>query len=554
MKKNLLLIQLILVVIFFIVCTKDYSSGLAGGGSVEVPNGVTAMIKHSDGASASGMLVRLRRSDYVSKVTGLAKKVIFGGEVLTDSNGRFDISGVDPGVYRIEIIDAVSRTATLFSCSLGISGTVDLGTGILKPFSKITGNIDTAGNAGQRMFVQVEGLERLVQIDESGNFNIDNLPDGDFKIRVTTGSDSLLAVSKINIGAGDSTGIILVKGWFYSRRIYLNTTQFGAGVNENVTSFPLLIRLDHSNFDFTQTQDSGQDLRFTNPVGTPLPYEIETWDSTTNRAILWVLIDTVYGNCSSQYIQMYWGNESAPAASSGPAVFDTANGFTGVWHLGEYSTGLRKNSATTGRYDGIPLGFDGNEKTNGVAGFADSLDNTNDYIELGDIDLVRNLTLSAWIKPVSFSGWDWIISKPNDTLNPAPNYCVYSLKAGDLSDDGLTPEVIRLIVTYQDGYQCGADCIMAPIRVDEWRFMAGVYDGVNVIGFCDGKVVGTSGCNNIDLKQNDLSTFIGYSGLGLTQKFHGVLDEVRIENRARSGAWINLTYENMRQGSKLINY
>jgi len=40
-----------------------------------------------------------------------------------------------------------------------------------------------------------------------------------------------------------------------------------------------------------------------------------------------------FSNNNTQYIKMYWGKSDANDNSSSDAVFDTANGFVGVWHL-----------------------------------------------------------------------------------------------------------------------------------------------------------------------------------------------------------------------------
>src|SRR5690606_32079229 len=78
---------------------------------------------------------------------------------------------------------------------------------------------------------------------------------------------------------------------------------------------------------------------------TPLPYQIESWSS--GAAAIWVKVDTIKGNNSTQKIRMHWGNGSAAAESNGAAVFDTANGFRGVWHL--------HDSTTTGSADATVL-------------------------------------------------------------------------------------------------------------------------------------------------------------------------------------------------------
>jgi len=69
-----------------------------------------------------------------------------------------------------------------------------------------------------------------------------------------------------------------------------------------VVNFPVLIRLYSTDLDFSQVKPGGGDVRFANSNNVSLPYEIERWDATGGVAEIWVKIDTVLGNSSSQYI------------------------------------------------------------------------------------------------------------------------------------------------------------------------------------------------------------------------------------------------------------
>src|SRR6185295_9700140 len=77
---------------------------------------------------------------------------------------------------------------------------------------------------------------------------------------------------------------------------------------------------------------------------TALPYQIESWTSTS--AAIWVQVDTVKGNSNAQSIRMHWGNGAAASQSSGPAVFDSANGYKAVFHLSEADSTNVQSSAT----------------------------------------------------------------------------------------------------------------------------------------------------------------------------------------------------------------
>ena len=62
--------------------------------------------------------------------------------------------------------------------------------------------------------------------------------------------------------------------WRLRRSFTFNNT--GRGQLDN---FPVLVKIDPVDIDYTRTQSLGQDLRFVDSDGTPLAYEIEDWNA-----------------------------------------------------------------------------------------------------------------------------------------------------------------------------------------------------------------------------------------------------------------------------------
>src|SRR5436190_12775080 len=94
--------------------------------------------------------------------------------------------------------------------------------------------------------------------------------------------------------------------WAHTSDVFLNTLPDGANVTSEVRHFPVLIRLDGSNFAFSEALGKGQDIRFTDSNGVRLPHQIESWDSAAGRADVWVRIDTVHGGSADQSFKMLW--------------------------------------------------------------------------------------------------------------------------------------------------------------------------------------------------------------------------------------------------------
>ena len=129
-----------------------------------------------------------------------------------------------------------------------------------------------------------------------------------------------------------------------SKTVRLNTTASGAQIAGNVYGFPVLVRLTSSNFDFTQAQSNGGDLRFTNQDNSPIAYEIERWDAAAGAAEVWVKMDTdLWGRQRPSHHHVL-GKSGRARASSSASVFDTANGFQGVWHLDGAAGAIEKEA------------------------------------------------------------------------------------------------------------------------------------------------------------------------------------------------------------------
>ena len=67
-------------------------------------------------------------------------------------------------------------------------------------------------------------------------------------------------------------------GFLHNVEIHMNTDTTGANIAGDVTEFPIVVKLNSSNFPgFADTKDGGADIRFTKQDGTPLTYGIERW-------------------------------------------------------------------------------------------------------------------------------------------------------------------------------------------------------------------------------------------------------------------------------------
>ena len=177
-------------------------------------------------------------------------------------------------------------------------------------------------------------------------------------------------------------------------------------VDQDLTDFPVLIKLGSSNFDFSKCQPDGDDIRFYDASGATLSYQRERHDEPNDRAEYWVTVPEI-SSSQNTVITMEYGD---PGASDGEDLVNVWNDgkYTSIWHFieesdgtaGEFADALGSNDGQgTGTYPSQlegPLGL-GQEFTGGAA------ISVPDDATLGIEDEV---TLSGWIKPEDLSGVD----------------------------------------------------------------------------------------------------------------------------------------------------
>jgi len=123
----------------------------------------------------------------------------------------------------------------------------------------------------------------------------------------------------------------------------INFTVSGYAGASTLANFPVLVRLsDVSGFNFADFATPADELRFTDASGNNLNYEIDTWDSTANKALVWVSVPSLSGT-TTEFRAYYLPSSTSnlPAVSSS-AVWTDA-GYYGVWHMNE--TNAKDSSA-----------------------------------------------------------------------------------------------------------------------------------------------------------------------------------------------------------------
>jgi Concanavalin A-like lectin/glucanases superfamily/Domain of unknown function (DUF2341) len=520
------------------------TGGGTEGGNVEQ---VAGTLMTPGGGVASNAQVALVSGSY-----NPASAVGPGGIALdtTSEGGVYIFSHIDTGVYNIQAVDLNKRTRVFIS-DIHLTGrSVRIQADTLEKPGRIRVQLITAADSTGG-FVYLPGSTVIDTFSSnSGYVMMDSVPRGMFHSlcygpRQNPGASTVLA-ENVQVVPESTTIVSPYEAWSFSKRLYLNTASTGAGVQGNVVHFPVLVRLSGINFNFTQAKSSGEDCRFTKSNGVPLAYEIERWNASQSSAEIWVKVDTVFGNDNSHFIIMYWGNPTATSASSGTAVFDTAQGFQGVWHMGQAGN-TTAFDATFNHFDQTPFGMTAASSVSGAVGGAQEFDGKASFFQsIGTASGKLNFPQGG---TYAISAWAYA-----DTLDQY--YHTIACKGDNQYNLEIIPSDEWEFAEYADGAGWNMTTSHATEKV--WTYVTGIRDGSKEYLYVNGAVadsivlLGTAAFPRNSGFDFMIGRTIKSSSDTTAYFFKGVIDEVRITSVAPSADWIRLCYMNQNAEDKLV--
>jgi Concanavalin A-like lectin/glucanases superfamily/Domain of unknown function (DUF2341) len=522
---------------------------LAGGGS-EATNGnvVAGNLKYADGTSASHARIWLRPVGYL-KDTSETGEPGTDPDAIADQNGHFVLSSLSTDDYLLEAQDGKGKGVTRYLSSRG--GTTQLSPDTLRALGALQGRLERLGNVPQSAFARIFGLERIARADSAGNFAFTDLPAGKYRIEAASSlPDHGFQTSAPALIYPDSATQLatlpLIRSadedyadWPFSRPLFLSTYSIPQG--EIVRDFPLLVRLNADNFDFSQSL--GSDIRFSSIDGRHLAYEVEHWDAQAREAEIWVLLDSISGGNPVQ-MTMHWGRLQAPDFSFGPAVFAS---FGGVWHMQEnpgYAAEMVALDASPGaaRLTGQVEAFDRTGAIGNSAGFRGS-----HFLKATSHAGLRpdsHFMISAWVKVAAIqpAGSGILSLGDNYVLRVEPTGTVRFFYYNDtitLSEPLAGPWV-------DAGTLIG-------IHDKSWHWLVANLEGDSLRICIDGISRASVRARGPVTYGRGTDLFIGlHGGPDSEFPFYGQIDEVRISSVSRSLAWIQFAHETQKPGSSTL--
>jgi hypothetical protein len=169
----------------------------------------------------------------------------------------------------------------------------------------------------------------------------------------------------------------------------------------------------------------------------------------------------------------------------------------------------------------------------GKFGGALSFDGVNDWVTVTDtaaspLDLTTGLTIAAWVNPTSLAGWDTVVLKERGA-----GLLSYALYAHDGAPDagGFTAPAAYV----RAGGTDAAVRDSFTLRLNTWTHLAATYDGVRQRLFINGVLVATH-VQAGPVAVGNGALRIGGNNVFAGEFYQGLIDEVRIYNRALSAA------------------
>ncbi|MFD0712832.1 DUF2341 domain-containing protein [Paenibacillus sp. GCM10027626] len=338
--------------------------------------------------------------------------------------------------------------------------------------------------------------------------------------------------------------------WAAPERSYrVELTVDRPGTQENLTDFPVLIRLSPSKLSNGVYPNGREDLRFFDSDGQiELPYEVESWNQGGDSTV-WVKVPRLVKDGSSSIWMYFGGNE--PVNIDPRAVW--SDGFLAVHHM-VYGDGGVLTDSTGNGYNGTAVGAVMPEEQ-GAAGPAVAFQGG--HVPLGYVgDGEAELTVSGFV-----------YFAPNALpANGQVGLIMRDVTGGDLPEKGElywlriyngTTFVYNLVTETDlqnfeaNGNKYQADRTAGTVKTGEWMHIALTYSstqaGNNVKLYVNGYLAGSrAGSGNLaNGIGKEAQLVLGAYSNGQSP-MRGNIDEVTIANKARSAEWIQASYRNVK--------
>ncbi|PLS81526.1 hypothetical protein CYG49_01880, partial [Candidatus Saccharibacteria bacterium] len=327
--------------------------------------------------------------------------------------------------------------------------------------------------------------------------------------------------------------------WTNRKKITFNNS----AATENLVNFPVRVSLSSATIDYAKTQNSGQDIRFTDSDGTTLlPHEIELWNEAGTSEV-WVKAPQIDSGSTTDHIWMYYNNAAAADGQDAINVWDEHS--KAVWHMNEATNStILKNSTKFHTSAAKKSGVNSGEPMNvsGKIGGAQEFDGINDF---------ASSTADAVLNPgVKFTF--------STTLNwktvPAGNVFISERGQQGVNRSGLYLWIAgagfcgKSTFTVVFGFRNATDtawrdhCFTYTPTLGSWDTLVVAMDGATMKLYKNGVEVYSAAETDSPWEGDIQRTHFGRDRHGLKQ-WNFILDEASFSTINRSPSWIAAQYK-----------
>ncbi|MFH1228674.1 MAG: DUF2341 domain-containing protein [Planctomycetota bacterium] len=294
-----------------------------------------------------------------------------------------------------------------------------------------------------------------------------------------------------------------------------------------LTNYQVLVTVDTSALISAGKMNSlGNDIRFTDSASTQ---EFAYWiESGINTAATKIRVKISSLSTGNTVIKMFYGNNAAVAASSLSGVF--GSGIAGYWPFDEgagTAAGDFSGNIITGTLVNSPAWV------TGMSGNGLSFNGTNNYVDLGNpsaLQITGSQTIEMWLNPAVL----------NDTIRRNPYAKCYGGEGTITQEpDGTINAYYGTAGSNNTPYQ--GFTMPLNIAVSTWVHIAIVRDLTNMKlqWYKNGVLAIETPALYASAVTSSLTAYIGK---GYVNNYSGIIDEVRIYNRALTAAEIASRY------------
>lgn len=301
-------------------------------------------------------------------------------------------------------------------------------------------------------------------------------------------------------------------------------------IDENLTDYPLVVKLTSSNFDFSLSANSNE-LYFTDVVDNLLSHEIEIYEPSNSRAVFHVKVPTVSAS-SDTIIKLYYDGTGYTNGNNPTQVW--SSNYRAVYHLGDSLTDSSPNStnidsqsnttAVNGLYSRSRR-FQGNGYLNIPTNFNSTFSDFTIQALIKQTAQNHNLYDGAIISSGNWNsgGAHWAFS--------IKSYGSYNNTYGPVSRQPYPGQAV-----YDTNHDIYQKYVVLTYRRQGTRYT--IHINNNKIADLD-----PPDGNYIPLNSNAGNTLIGRATYGGYFNIQADIDEVRLATDAKSDAWIKADYE-----------